>query len=52
MESKNGEPELVSLLQYMKETHLDNPEILVRDARIIELDQVVQEVKESEEWRQ
>ena len=49
MTSKNGSQELVSLLQYMKETRLDNPEILVKDKRIIELDEIVTEVKESEE---
>ena len=48
--SKNGTPELVSMLQYMKETHLDNPEIVVKDSRLLELDEIVQEVKESEEW--
>lgn len=50
MTSKNGSQELVSLLQYMKETSLDNSEILVKDKRIIELDQIVTEVKQSEEW--
>ncbi len=50
MTSKNGSQELVSLLQYMKETRLDNPEILVKDKRIVELDEIVTEVKESEEW--
>ncbi len=50
MSSKRGEPVLVSLLQYMKHSHLDNPDILVRDERILELDEVVQEVKQSEEW--
>ena len=50
MTSKNGSKELISLLQYMKETRLDNPEILVRDKRIVELDEIVTEVKESEEW--
>ena len=50
MSSKNGTPELVSMLQYMKETHLDNPEIVVKDSRLLELDEIVQEVKESEEW--
>ena len=50
MKSKNGPPELISLLQYMKKTTLDNPEIRVKDERIIELDEIVQEVKESEEW--
>ena len=52
MKSKNGPPELISLLQYMKKTTLDNPEILVKDERIAELDKIVQEVKESEEWEE
>lgn len=50
MSSKNGRPELVSLLQYMKHTSLDNPEIIVRDERIVKLDAIVSEVKQSEEW--
>ena len=50
MTSKKGDPVLVSLLQYMKRTRLDNPEITVKDPRIIKLDQIVSEVKESEEW--
>ena len=50
MTSKNGRPELISLLQYMKNTTLDNPEILVRDKRIRKLDQIVKEVNQSEEW--
>ena len=50
MASKNGTPELISMLQYMKETRIDNPEIIVRDSRILELDEIVTEVKESEEW--
>lgn len=50
MSSKNGEPELVSLLQYMKETRIDNPEITVQDERIERLDEIVSEVKQSEEW--
>ena len=50
MSSKNGSKELVSLLQYMKNTRLDNPEIQVRDERIVELDKIVSEVKNSEEW--
>lgn len=50
MKSKNGRPELISLLQYMKETDIRNPEILVKDARIERLDEIVTEVKESEEW--
>ncbi len=40
----------MSLLQYMKDTRLDNPEICVRDRRIEKIDEVVQEVKQSEEW--
>lgn len=50
MASKNGDPVLVSMLQYMKKTRLDNPEISVHDERIQKLDSIVQEVKESEEW--
>ena len=50
LSSKNGSQELVSLLQYMKNTDIDNPEILVKDKRILELDEIVAEVKESEEW--
>ena len=50
MASRRGRPDLVSLLQYMKNTTLDNPEILVRDKRIRKLDRVVREVKQSEEW--
>ena len=29
---------------------LDNPEILVKDQRLLNLDRIVQEVKETEEW--
>ena len=47
MTSKNGDPILVSLLQYMKQTSIDNPEIQVKDERIVA---VVREVKQSEEW--
>lgn len=50
MRSTNGKPELISLLQYMKETRLDNPNISVMDKRLTELDRIVREVKESEEW--
>lgn len=50
MTSKNGSQELISLLQYIKETRMDNPDILVKDSRILELDDIVQEVKASEEW--
>ena len=50
MTSKKGSPELISLLQYMKNTDIDNPEIEVKDERLLELDRIVNEVKESEEW--
>ena len=50
MSSKNDSQELVSLLQYMKHTTLENPEVIVKDGRILELDQIVSEVKETEEW--
>ena len=50
MKSKKGKPELVSLLQYIKNTKLDNPEIQVQDKRLIKLDTIVKEVKSSEEW--
>ena len=52
MSSKNGSKELVSLLQYMKKTTLENPEIMVQDQRILELDRIVAEVKENEEWEE
>ena len=50
MTSKNGRPEVVSLLQYMKNTTLDNTDIILKDARILNLDRIVREVKQSEEW--
>ena len=50
MTSKNGAPELISMLQYMKDTRLNNPNILIKDPRILELDDIVTEVKDSEEW--
>lgn len=50
MTSKNGSKELVSLLQYMKSTDINNPNIQVRDKRLLELDKIVTRVKESEEW--
>lgn len=50
MSSFHGRKELVSLLQYMKNTRLDNPDITVRDERIRKLDKIVEEVRESEEW--
>jgi len=40
MKSKNGAPELISLLQYMKQSNLNNPDIIVQD------------VKQSEEWEE
>lgn len=50
MSSKNERDELVSLLQYMKNSTLSNPEITVLDERICKLDAIVTEVKQSEEW--
>ncbi len=50
MSSKNGSQELISLLQYMKDTRIDNPNIVIKDTRILELNDIVQEVKSSEEW--
>lgn len=50
MTSKNGRPELVSLLQYMKYTTLDNEDVTKKDDRILDLDKIVREVKQSEEW--
>ena len=50
MTSLNGREELVSLLQYMKNTTLNNPDITVKDERILDLDRIVTEVKQSEEW--
>ena len=50
MTSRKGRRELVSLLQYMKNTDLDNPDISVKDERIVELDKIVGEVRQSEEW--
>ncbi len=52
MSSKNGSKELVSLLQYMKNTDLNNPEVEVKDERLLELDRVVTEVRETEEWEE
>ena len=50
MTSKNGSKELISLLQYMKKTDINNPEVEVKDERLLELDKIVTEVRESEEW--
>lgn len=52
MESKNGRGELVSLLQYMEQSSLENPEVIVKDPRILRLDEIVTEVKQSEEWEE
>ncbi len=48
MSSKNGCKVLVSLLQYFKKTDINNPDIIVQDERIVELDKIVSEIKESE----
>lgn len=45
MTSKNGRPELISLLQYMKHTTLDNENVILKDERILDLDKIVGEVK-------
>lgn len=50
MTSKNGSKELVSLLQYIKSTDINNPNIQVGDKRLLNLDKIVTQVKESEEW--
>lgn len=50
MTSKNGRPELVSLLQYMKHTTLENQDVTEKDDRILDLDKIVREVRQSEEW--
>ena len=50
MTSKNGSKELISLLQYMKSTDINNPEIQVKDKRLLDLNKIVTQVKESEEW--
>lgn len=56
MSSKNGSQELVSLLQYMKETRIDNPNITSKDSRILELAkgqsaaQIADALEESEEY--
>lgn len=52
MSSKNGRKELVSLLQYMKESNLQNPAIEEKSARLVELDRIVQEVKNLQEWEE
>ncbi|MDD3414619.1 MAG: hypothetical protein PHY47_11540 [Lachnospiraceae bacterium] len=35
---KNGSKERVSLLQYMKHTTLENPEVIKKDKKLLELD--------------
>ena len=50
MTSKNGSKNLVNLLQYMKRTDINNPELKEPDQRIVGLNRIVKEVKESEEW--
>ena len=50
MTSCNGSRELVSLLQYMKKTDINNPDITVKDKRLLKLDCIVTETKKSEEW--
>ena len=52
MSSRNGRPELVSLLQYMEDSRLDNPNISIMDERILKLAEIVDEVKQSEEWEE
>ena len=46
MTRKNGSKEWISLLQYRKETALENPNILVCDKKIPELNDIVKQVKE------
>lgn len=50
MTSKNGRPELISLLQYMKHSKIKDTELLQYDPRIQKLNSVVCEVLESTEW--
>ncbi len=41
MAGENGSQKFVSLLQYRKDTRLENPRIIVKDERIMELDRIV-----------
>lgn len=50
MTSKNGSQSLINLLQYMKRTDINNLESSEPDKRIVNLDRIVTEVKQSEEW--
>ena len=50
MTSKNGRPELISLLQYIKHTKIEDSDLALYDFRIQKLNSVVCEVLESTEW--
>ncbi len=50
MTSKNGRPELIGLLQYMKHTKIEDSDLALYDSRIQTLNSVVCEVLESTEW--
>ena len=52
MSSKHGDLELVSLLQYMKDTRRDNPDVVFWSERLERLHEIVEEVRESEEWEE
>ena len=52
MQVKDGDPTLVSLLQYLGDTRIDNPDVVIKDKRILELNEIVTEVKTSEEWEE
>ena len=52
MSSKNGRKELISMLQYMRDTRLDNPDIPIITDNLREFDAIVAETKESEEWEE
>ena len=52
MTSRNGRENLISLLQYFRNSTLDNPDIPAVDDSLAELDGIVSEVKQSEEWEQ
>lgn len=49
MTSKNGSQKLISLLQYMKNTDINNPDITVRDERLPEPDKIMAKFIQSEE---
>jgi len=50
MTSQNGRPELISLLQYMKNTHINDSELSLYDKRIQKLNSIVNKVLDSTEW--